>query len=208
MTNDIVIPVLMGIALSAATGLRAFLPLFILSLAARGGLVQLSPSFEWIESTPVLIALGVAVALEILSDKIPVLDNVLDQIGTYIKPAAATILASSLFTTMDPLFAIVLGIIAGGVPAAAVHTAKSAVRLGSTAFTFGSGNFFLSILDDMISFIGSIAGLLAPIFAAIIAIFAIVYIFKYARRRRAMKLGILTIEPRSGAKSDRDDFLP
>lgn len=201
MTNEILIPVLMGVALAAATGLRAFLPLFVLSIAARGGLVQLSPSFDWIESTPALIALGVAVVLEILSDKIPVLDNVLDQIGGYIKPVAATILASSLFTSIDPLFAIVLGIIAGGVPAAAVHSAKSAIRLGSTAFTFGSGNFFLSILDDLFSFLGSIIGVLAPFLAAALAIVIIAIIWR-VRKRKKLKLASLS----SSCENMGEDF--
>lgn len=201
MTNEILIPVLMGVALAAATGLRAFLPLFVLSIAARGGLVQLSPSFDWIESTPALIALGVAVVLEILSDKIPVLDNVLDQIGGYIKPVAATILASSLFTSIDPLFAIVLGIIAGGVPAAAVHSAKSAIRLGSTAFTFGSGNFFLSILDDLFSFLGSIIGVLAPFLAAALAIVIIAIIWR-VRKRKKLKLASLS----SSCETMDEDF--
>lgn len=201
MTNEILIPVLMGVALAAATGLRAFLPLFVLSIAARGGLVQLSPSFDWIESTPALIALGVAVVLEILSDKIPVLDNVLDQIGGYIKPVAATILASSLFTSIDPLFAIVLGIIAGGVPAAAVHSAKSAIRLGSTAFTFGSGNFFLSILDDLFSFLGSIIGVLAPFLAAALAIVIIAIIWR-VRERKKLKLASLS----SSCNATSEDF--
>lgn len=201
MTNEILIPVLMGVALAAATGLRAFLPLFVLSIAARGGLVQLSPSFDWIESTPALIALGVAVVLEILSDKIPVLDNVLDQIGGYVKPVAATILASSLFTSIDPLFAIVLGIIAGGVPAAAVHSAKSAIRLGSTAFTFGSGNFFLSILDDLFSFLGSIIGVLAPFLAAALAIVIIAIIWR-VRKRKKLKLASLS----SSCENMGEDF--
>lgn len=201
MTNEILIPVLMGVALAAATGLRAFLPLFVLSIAARGGLVQLSPTFDWIESTPALIALGVAVVLEILSDKIPVLDNVLDQIGGYIKPVAATILASSLFTSIDPLFAIVLGIIAGGVPAAAVHSAKSAIRLGSTAFTFGSGNFFLSILDDLFSFLGSIIGVLAPFLAAALAIVIIAIIWR-VRERKRLRLASLS----SSCENMGEDF--
>lgn len=201
MTNDILIPVLMGIALAAATGLRAFLPLFVLSLAARADLVQLSPSFDWIESMPALIALGVAVVLEILSDKIPVVDNVLDQIGGYIKPVAATVLASSLFTSMDPLFAIVLGLIAGAAPAAAVHSAKSAIRLGSTAFTFGSGNFFLSILDDLFSFLGSIIAVLAPFLAAALAIFLIAIIWRMRKIRR-IKLKSLS----SSCRAEREDF--
>ncbi len=184
MTHEILIPALMGIALAAAAGLRAFLPLLVLSLAARGGLVELSPSFEWLESTPALITFAVAVTLEILSDKIPVVDNVLDQFGGYIKPVAATILASSLFTSMDPLLAIVLGLIAGAAPAAAVHSAKSAIRLGSTAFTFGSGNLFLSILDDLFSFFGSVIAVLAPFLAAALAIVLISIIWRMRKIKR------------------------
>ncbi len=76
--STLVIPLLMGIGLAASCGLRAFLPLFVVSLTAHYDLLTLNPSFSWLDSTPAMITLGVAVALEILSDKIPVVDNFLD----------------------------------------------------------------------------------------------------------------------------------
>ena len=42
---EYVIPIAAGIALSAATGFRIFMPFFVLSLAALGGYVDLAPGF-------------------------------------------------------------------------------------------------------------------------------------------------------------------
>ena len=48
----IISQIAMGIGLAACAGLRAFLPLFLLGLAGRFDWVSLSPTFDWLASTP------------------------------------------------------------------------------------------------------------------------------------------------------------
>ena len=64
----------MGLALAATCGLRAFLPLFVVSLLSHLGHIELSDGFEWMSSTSAVAGLGAAVLLELLADKIPVVD--------------------------------------------------------------------------------------------------------------------------------------
>jgi len=77
---DVLLSLCLGIALSAASGFRIFIPPLAMSLAANFGDYNLSPQFEWLGTTPALMALGLATVVELLAYYIPVVDNVLDSI--------------------------------------------------------------------------------------------------------------------------------
>ncbi len=53
---DMLLSIAMGLGLAAACGFRVFVPLLVMSLASRGGHLDLATSFEWIASTPAMIA--------------------------------------------------------------------------------------------------------------------------------------------------------
>src|SRR5262245_42052025 len=128
-----------GVAIAAACGLRAFLPLLALGVAARLGLVHLDPHAEWLAGSIALIALSVATVLEIAGDKIPVVDHALDAIGTVIRPAAAWLGASALFHAWPSPWGQLLALIPAAL-ALGVQAAKAKVRRGTTAAPKGHGN--------------------------------------------------------------------
>jgi hypothetical protein len=178
----------MGFALAASAGLRAFLPLLAAGVLARHGYLTLGHSFQWMESTPALVVLGSAVVFEILADKIPVVDHALDASGAFIKPMAATLLAASLFTRLDPMVATILGLIGGGAIAGVVHAMKGTTRLVSTGTTGGLANPLLSVAEDALATLGIVMAFLVPILAALLTIGILAYcVVKLARalRRRA-----------------------
>lgn len=180
-----------GIALSACAGLRAFLPLFVTGVAGRLGWIPLSPSWEWLGSWPALVIFGVAVLTEVLGDKIPVLDHLLDLLQIFVKPAAGAVLAASVITGLSPLEAAVLAIVVGGGTAGIVHATKAKLRLLSTATTFGLGNPLLSLGEDVASFVGTIGALLVPILMVlVIGASLVVLLFALRRfRQRAARFG-------------------
>ena len=61
---DWLIPILFGIGLSAATGLRVFLPFFLISLTFQFDLIQPNNEFLWLDNKYVALALGIATSLE------------------------------------------------------------------------------------------------------------------------------------------------
>ena len=65
---NVVLALSAGVALAAATGVRAFLPLFSLGLAARRGWAAIRPAEQWLAGDMALIALGTATVLELLAD--------------------------------------------------------------------------------------------------------------------------------------------
>lgn len=174
----------MGFALAATVGLRTFLPLLAAGLLARLGYVDLGSSFEWMSRTPALVVFGSAVIFEILADKVPGLDHALHMVEAFVKPVAGTLVAASLFTNLDPMLAVVLGLIGGGTIAGAVHIAKGTTRAASTAITGGLGNPVLSLLDDVLAVGGIVLAVLAPIIAALIVLVVVVGGVRLLRKRR------------------------
>lgn len=174
----------MGFALAATVGLRAFLPLLAAGLLARFGYVDLGHSFEWMSKMPALIVFGSAVVFEVLADKVPGLDHALHAVETFVKPVAGTLVAASLFTNLDPMMAVVLGLIGGGTIAGMVHVAKGATRVASTAMTGGLANPALSLFDDVLAIGGIILAVLAPIIAAIIVLVLVVGGLRLLLKRR------------------------
>jgi hypothetical protein len=177
----------MGFALAATVGLRTFLPLLAAGLLARFGYVDLGHSFEWMEKTPALVVFGSAVVFEVLADKVPGLDHALHAVEAFVKPVAGTLVAASLFTNLDPMMAVVLGLIGGGTIAGMVHVAKGTTRVASTAMTGGLANPALSLFDDVLAVGGIILAILAPIIAALIVLVLVVGGVRLllSRRRRA-----------------------
>ncbi|MGZ5036265.1 MAG: DUF4126 domain-containing protein [Usitatibacter sp.] len=177
----------MGFALAASVGLRTFLPLLVAGILARNGYVQMGPSFAWMETTPALVVFGSAVVFEILADKVPGLDHALHAVEAFVKPVAATLLAASLFTDLDPVLAVTLGLIGGGTIAGAVHAMRGAARLVSTGATAGLANPVLSLVDDALAVIGIAVAILAPIIAAL-AVVALAILAARILRRRARRV--------------------
>jgi len=139
-----------AIALAAACGLRAFLPMLALSVASHAGLVHLTGRTAWFGSDTALWILGIATVLEVLGDKVPLLDHVLDAVATFVRPAAGAVVAWAAYAQWAPELAWPAAIIVGA-GALGVHLLKAKTRLGSTALTLGHGNPVLSLGEDVTS---------------------------------------------------------
>lgn len=183
-----VIPALLGLGLAASTGLRTFLPLLMLALAARFGWfgVELNEQMRWLHADAAIAALGVAAAVEFTADKVPVLDNALSSLGLVVRPLAAALAAGSLFVGVDPLLAAVAGIIVGAPTALAFNAAQGGLRLASTAATGGLGNPVVSLLEDVLAFFTALLALLAPVLVPVFLVILALIVGRAARglRRR------------------------
>jgi len=183
MDSSFILAVAAGVAIAAACGLRAFLPLFVLGVAAHLGWITLDPRAAWLAGSHALIALGVATVLEVAADKIPVVDHALDSVATLIRPAAAWLGANALFhrwpEPWGPVVSFALAALALG-----VHAVKAKIRLGGTAVTLGTGNPVVSAVEDVGAFTMAIVGLLAPLVAVLAAIVLLVFLMRRRAARR------------------------
>ncbi|MDP2116171.1 MAG: DUF4126 domain-containing protein [Brevundimonas sp.] len=181
-----VLPALLGLGLASATGLRTFLPLLMLALAAKFELfdVRLIEQMDWLVSWPAIAALATATTVEFLGDKVPAIDHGLNAIGYITRPVAGAIAAGSVFWNVDPAAAAIAGLILGAPAALAFNAAQTGVRVGSTATTGGLGNPLVSLIEDVLAFVTVIIAFLAPILIPIVLLILAVVVFRLARRIR------------------------
>lgn len=156
-----------GIALAATAGMRAFLPLLVLGIAARLGRFEISEGYQWLGSDAALATFAIAVVAETLADKIPLVDHALDTVQTIIKPAVGTMVAAAMFVQLSPFHATLLGIAVGGTVATGVHLAKTKVRVLSSLTTGTVLNPILSFVEDVVSTVVAVVAILAPILALV-----------------------------------------
>ena len=168
ITTHYIIPSLLGIGLSAACGLRVFLPLFLVSLCGYMGKVNLNESFIWLTQLPAVITFGIASLVEVVAYFIPFIDHVLDAVTIPGSVLSGIILFASFFPESEPLIKWVMAIIAGGGTAGLVSTATSLARLKSTALTAGLGNPIISIAETVGAVLVSLLTILFPLFVILI----------------------------------------
>lgn len=186
MNAGLVLAFVAGIGVAAAAGLRAFLPLFAIGLAARADLVTLKPGGEWLASDLALVCLGTATVVEILGDKIPVLDHALDAIGTVVRPLAAAVGAYAVLVHWPTPWAQIAALVLAGT-ALGMNLVKAKLRLGSTVATLGHANPVLSTAEDATATALVLAALFAPlvVLALVLAVAGIVGAVRGRRRRAA-----------------------
>ncbi len=181
---DWLLPVMIGIGLSAACGFRVFVPLLILSIAAQAGLLNLSPGFEWIGTDAAMIAFGIATLLEISGYFIPWLDNLLDTMATPAAVLAGILATASLLGDFSPFMRWALAIIAGGGAAGMVQATTVALRGLSSTTTGGLANPIFSFLE-IIGAVGvSILAILIPVIViALLIVLMGVFLTRFIRKR-------------------------
>lgn len=180
---EIILSLFIGIGLSAACGFRVFVPLLIASLATISGHLHVGTNFEWIATTPALIALSVATMLEVLAYFIPFVDNILDHATAPASVIAGTLLTASMGYELDPFLKWTLAVVAGGGSAALVHTATSLTRLASSATTIGTGNSLVAIAELFGAIVTSILSIFVPFLAVfVILIISFILIRKFRKK--------------------------
>lgn len=178
------IAIMMGLALAATCGLRAFLPLLTITLLALTGHVELGPAFAWMASPVTAVCFGTAVIAETAADKFPLVDHAMDSIGVFVKPTAAAIAVASMVSSFDPLLALVLGLLTGGVAAEAIHLVKAKARAVSTVFTGATANPVLSVAEDGAAVVGVTVAALAPLLGGIAVLLGLTLVAAWLVRRR------------------------
>lgn len=175
--------VLSALGLSSAAGLNAYLPLLIVGLLARfTDLVQLHPPWDALSSWWAIGILSVLLIIEVVADKVPAVDTANDVINTVIRPAAGAILFAANSGTLGE-FHPVLALLCGLVVAGGVHAVKATARPFITAGTGGMGNWLVSTVEDIISFVTALLAILVPILIAALVLGALAYLVRRLLRR-------------------------
>ncbi len=189
---------LTGTGLAAAAGLNAYVPLLALGLADRFlGIVELPAGWHWLANEWVLVILAVLLVIEVVADKIPVVDSVNDWLQSVVRPAAGGIVfgsgaAAETVAVTDPVAFFGseqwIPIAIGAALALSVHVIKALSRPAVNSVTAGAAAPVVSAVEDVVSVTLTVLAILAPVLviAAVVAgVAAVIAALRALRRRRA-----------------------
>jgi hypothetical protein len=180
---------LTGLGLAMPAGLNAYIPLLALGIADRYfGLINLAAPYDLIATPAGLAIITILLVVEVIADKIPLVDHLNDLIASAIRPAAGAVVvmaSTDAVEFINPIAAMIVGLSLAGT----VHLVKTLIRPAVTTATGGVGNPIISGAEDGAAIVLSVIALLAPILVAIVLIglvIAIIWLLRYRRRRRLL----------------------
>jgi hypothetical protein len=186
-----------GSGLALAAGLNAWIPLLGLGLLSRyTDLVTLPAAWAWLENGWVLGILAVLLSLEVVADKIPVVDSINDVVQTVVRPTAGGIAfgagaTSETTTVTDPAAFVESGqwlpVVMGVVLALVVHATKAGARVVANTSTAGTAAPVVSAAEDAGSVALSAMAVLLPLMVIpvlVLLVVAVVLVVVGVRRRR------------------------
>lgn len=188
---------LTALGLSSAAGLNAYIPMLALGLLARfTDLVHLPQGWTWLSSPWTLGIVGILLVVEIVADKVPVLDTINDTIQSVVRPAAGGIVfstgAGAQTVTVDNPDAFFgsqqwIPVAIGAAIALAIHLVKMATRPALNAASAGVAAPVVSTAEDAASVSLAAAALFLPVLVLVL-IAALVGGFALLARRVARRV--------------------
>ncbi|MFF3855284.1 DUF4126 domain-containing protein [Micromonospora sp. NPDC002575] len=186
--------VLTGTGLAASAGLNAYIPLLTMGLLARyTDLIDLPTGWQWLGNGWVVAILAVLLTVEVVADKVPVLDHVNDVVQTVVRPTAGGLAfgagaTSETVTVSDPgsFFSSNdwVPVVTGVLIALGVHLLKSAARPVINATTAGFGAPVASTAEDATSVVMSLVAIVLPVLVLAFLLGLAAFTVWFLRRRR------------------------
>ncbi len=185
---------LTGTGLAASAGLNAYIPLLLTGLRARyTSLIDLPGGWQWLGNEWTLGILAVLLAVEVVADKVPVVDHVNDVVQTVVRPTAGGLAfgagsASETVTVSDPDSFFASGgqwlpVLVGVLIALGVHLLKSAARPVINATTAGIGAPVASTAEDATSVLMSLVAIILPVLVLVFLVGFALFLPWFLRRR-------------------------
>ncbi|MGH8249655.1 MAG: DUF4126 domain-containing protein [Steroidobacteraceae bacterium] len=173
-----------GLALAAAAGFRAFVPLLAAGLAIHYGYIEAAPGFDWLGEPLVLAALAVATLAEIAAYYIPGVDHVLDVVAGPVAIAAGIVAAAGVMVGLPEWLRWLAAIGGGGAITTAGHALSALGRAKTGAVSGGLGNPVYATGELAGSLLIATFAVLLPVIALVIVIAIVAIIVQRRRRRR------------------------
>src|SRR5687767_14142532 len=179
----------LSLALGSAwtSGINLYATVTVLGLLQRFGGVKLPGGLDVLDNWWIIGVAGFLYLVEFFADKIPYVDNVWDVVHTFIRVPAGVIVAYAATYQLDPSIYIPAALLGGGL-AFSSHGTKAAIRAGANLSPEPVSNWILSIVEDIIAFIGTLLSVFAPfIIAGVLIVFVIFFAWFFPKVIRAFR---------------------
>jgi hypothetical protein len=172
-------------------GVRLYATILTLGLAIRFGWFHPAPEaaqLRILAEPMVLIAAGVACAIEFFADKVAWVDSIWDSFHAFIRPIGAVVVSAAVLGSFDPVLKVTLIILCGGV-AFASHSSKAATRLLVNHSPEPFSNIAISLAEDALVPFGVWLSLRHPqIVLGLVLAFLVVFFWLAPKVFRAVRL--------------------
>lgn len=161
----------LSLALGSAwtSGINLYATVSMLGLLQKFAAVKLPGGLEALDNWWIIGIAGGLYIVEFAADKIPYVDSVWDVVHTFIRVPAGAVVAYAATSQLDPAVTISAALLGGGL-ALASHGTKAAARVTANLSPEPVSNWTLSIVEDIIAFVGTLLAVFAPIVVAVILV--------------------------------------
>ncbi|MCY7346410.1 MAG: DUF4126 domain-containing protein [Pyrinomonadaceae bacterium] len=171
----------LSLALGTAwtSGINLYATVTVLGLLQKFGAASLPGGLEVLDNWWIIGVAGFLYLIEFFADKIPYVDSVWDVIHTFIRVPAGAIVAYAATNEMDGSLSVIATLLGGGL-AFSSHGTKAALRAGANLSPEPVSNWVLSIVEDIIAFVGAMLAVFAPVLIAIVLVFFAIFFVWFA----------------------------
>ena len=171
----------LSLALGSAwtSGINLYATVTVLGVLQKFGLAKLPGGLDVLDNWWIIGVAGFLYAIEFFADKIPYVDSVWDVVHTFIRVPAGAIVAYAATNQMDESVGVIATLLGGGL-AFSSHGTKAAVRAGANLSPEPVSNWILSLVEDVIAFVGVILAVFAPVLIAIVLIIFVIFFVWFA----------------------------
>ena len=168
----------LSLALGTAwtSGINLYATVTVLGLLQKLGSIKLPGGLDVLDNWWIIGIAGFLYIVEFFADKVPYVDSVWDVVHTFIRVPAGVIVAYAATYQMDPSVYIPAALVGGGL-AFSSHGTKAAVRAGANLSPEPVSNWVLSIVEDIIAFVGTLLAVFAPVLIAIVLVIFVIFFF-------------------------------
>jgi len=179
----------LSLALGSAwtSGINLYATITVLGLLQKFGAAKLPGGLDVLDNWWIIGFAAGLYLIEFFADKIPYVDSIWDVIHTFIRVPAGLIVAYAATNQLDPSIYIPAALVGGGL-AFASHGTKAAARVGANLSPEPVSNWVLSLVEDVVAFVGTLLAVFAPILITIVlVIFLIFFVWFFPKVFRAIR---------------------
>src|SRR6187551_302548 len=156
------------------SGINLYATVTVLGLLQKFGATHLPGGLDVLDNWWIIGVAGGLYLIEFFADKIPYVDSVWDVVHTFIRVPAGAIVAYAATNQLDSSVYVPAALLGGGL-AFSSHGTKAALRVGANFSPEPVSNWALSLVEDIVAFVGTALAVFAPILiTAVLVVFIVV----------------------------------